>query len=404
MPEDHTAAPAAPVATAACGRFRVAALLLALVLGGCATAPLEPPYVPTGDPVVDGNARLAAAPPADRPLWECRIALEALRRGDWAEARAKLDNAILAQGGILGPRADAAKARSLFHRENTKLFVGEPYERALVYFYRAILYWMDGEPDNARACYRTAQLLDSDAAAESYRGDWVLPDFLDALASARMSLDWADSLLRAQQNFRGSLPPLDPEANVLVFVEFGRGPRKYAGGEYGEQLYFQPGTALARTAVLQVAGRTFRIGGLDDVSFQATTRGGRVMDQILDHKADFKETTDSLGDVALAGAAVSAYQPRRHRSDELTVGLAAVGLLSKLASAATTPEADTRSWDNLPQWIGFASLKLPPGEHAATVEFRGADGRTLPQATRQLALTVKPAPADTVLLLSELSP
>ncbi len=404
MPEVPTTSPAARRSPAPGGAIRTALFLLALALGGCATVPEEPPYMPTGDPIVDGNARLAAAPPQDRPLWECRIALEALRRGDWTEARAKLDNAILAQGGIMGPRADAAKARSLFHRENSKLFVGEPYERVMVYFYRAILYWMDGEPDNARACYRTAQLLDSDASAEAYKGDWVLPDFLDALASARMHTDWADSLLRAQQNFRGSLPPLNPEANVLVFVEFGRGPRKYAGGEYSERLYFQPGSALARTAVLQVAGRTLRLGAQDDVSFQATTRGGRMMDDILENKADFKETTDTIGDAALVGAAVSAYQPRRHRSDELTVGLAAVGLLSKLASAATTPEADTRCWDNLPQWIGFASLKLPPGEYPATVEFRAADGREAPLATRQLTISVKPTPADTVLLLSELTP
>ena len=375
-----------------------------LLLGGCATAPTEPPYVPTGDPIVDGKARLLAAPPQDRPLWESRIALEALRRGDWAEAREKFDRVILVQGGVLGPRADAAQARSLFHREDRKLFVGEPYERALVYFYRAILYWMDGEPDNARACYRTAQLLDGDAATDSYKCDWVLPDFLDALASARLKMDWADSLLRAQQAYRGTLPPLDPEANVLIFLELGRGPRKYAGGEYGERLHFQPGTARARTAVLRVAGRTLRLGAQDDVSFQATTRGGRVMDAILEHKAGVKETTDTVGDLALVGAGVSAYQPSRHRNDGLTAGLAAVGLLSKIASAATTPEADTRCWDNLPQGIGFASLKLAPGEYPATVEFHAADGRTEPVATRELTLRVKPAPADTVLVLSELSP
>ncbi|HLP02880.1 MAG TPA: hypothetical protein VK163_12705 [Opitutaceae bacterium] len=402
MPEVCTTSPAARV-VALRGASSAALVALALVLGGCATEPAVLSYVPTGDPVVDGNARLALAPPQDKPLWECRVALEALRRGNWDEARAKLDAAILAQGGIMGPSADAARARSLFRRENTKLFVGEPYERVLVYFYRAILYWMDSEPDNARACYLTAQLLDGSAEGESYRSDWVLPDFLDALASARLKMDWADALLRAQQNSRGStLPPLDPTANVLVFLEFGRGPRKYAGGEYGEMLFFQPGSALARTAVLRVGEQTWRLGAQDDVSFQATTRGGRVMDHILANKAVFKETTDFVGDAALIGAGISAYQPRRHRDDGLTAGLAAVGLLSKIASAATTPDADTRYWDNVPQALGFAALKLPPGEHQGTIEFRAADGH--PVAVRPLTITVKPAPADTVVVLSELSP
>ena len=38
---------------------------------------------------------------------------------------------------------------SLFHPESSKVFIGEPYERAMAYYYRAILYWRDGQPDNA---------------------------------------------------------------------------------------------------------------------------------------------------------------------------------------------------------------------------------------------------------------
>ncbi len=402
MPEVPTASQATSRMSACRGRLGVAAILIALALGGCASAPETPTFVPTGDPVADANTRIALAPPQDRPLWQARLGLEAMRRGDWAEARAKLDDAILAQGGMMGPSADAARARSLFHREDSKLFVGEPYERALVYYYRAIIYWMDGEPDNARACYRTAELMDSDASASTYKGDWVLPDYLDALASAHMKDDGSDALQRAQHNYTGMLPPFEPEANVLVFAEFGRGPKKYAGGEYEEELYFQPGSSLARNAVLRVAGQSVLIGAYDDVSFQATTRGGRVMDHILANKAVFKETTDLVGDAALIGAGISAYQPREHRNDGLTVGLAAVGLISKIASAATTPAADTRCWDNLPQGLGFAGLKLAPGQYPATVEFRAADGSIV--STREFTLPVNPAPANTVLLLSELTP
>ena len=40
----------------------------------------------------------------------------------------------------------ARKARGYFHEESSKGFRGEPYERVMAYYYRGILYWMDGEP------------------------------------------------------------------------------------------------------------------------------------------------------------------------------------------------------------------------------------------------------------------
>src|SRR5580658_3259898 len=53
----------------------------------------------TGDPIVDGNAERAAAPPKDRVLWDDRIAATALRLDNFDEAKARLDDAILRGGG-----------------------------------------------------------------------------------------------------------------------------------------------------------------------------------------------------------------------------------------------------------------------------------------------------------------
>ena len=49
----------------------------------------------------------------------------------------------------------------------------------------------------------------------------------------------------------------------------------------------------------------------DDLGFQATTRGGRVMDYILGNKAAFKATADAAGDIALAGSAIAHDESRR---------------------------------------------------------------------------------------------
>jgi len=388
-------------------RRGAAGLLMLAVFGllaGCTsgTAP-RAAIAYTGDPIVDGNAELAAAPPKDRVLWDDRIAATALRVGNFDEARAKLDDAILQAGGILNHTADAAKARSLFHAEESKTFIGEPYERVMDYYYRAILYWRDGQADNARACYRTGQLIDSDAEAQQYKSDYVLLDYLDGFASAKLGEDGSDALARAQALTRRRLPAYKKDANVLIFAEYGQGPVKYAGGEYGEQLRFYTQPSRIHSARLTIDGRRIALPPYDDLNFQATTRGGRVMDYILGNKAVFKQTTNTVGDVALVGAAAAADYGSRD-SDRAAIGLAALGVISKIASAATTPQADVRTWDNLPQYLSFAALKLSPGQHPAELEFFTRDGEVASELTRELTITVSDDPStNNIVFLSELT-
>ncbi len=379
-----------------------AALVVLLVLSGCATVPERKEIRATGDPIVDGNAERAVAPVQERALWDFRIAASALRVNNTAEAKLHLDEALPLIGGIIANDADARRARSLFSGENRKTFIGEPYERVMAYYYRGLLYWRDGEPDNARACYRSAQLVDSDAESAEYKSDYVLLDYLDGLVSTKLSADGSDALARARANAKNKkLPPYDPAANVLIFAEYGTGPRKYGGGEYGEELKFFVKDSTAHSATLAINGQTVHLPAYDDLNFQATTRGGRVMDHILGGKAVFKRNTDAVGDVALTGAAIAASQ-RGRNADTTALALGAIGLFSKIASAATTPKADIRMWDNLPQRLSFAALRLAPGDYPATLEFQDATGRTLLALTQNVNLHVDPADRDTVIFLSEL--
>jgi hypothetical protein len=380
-----------------------------VLLGGCFSAPRVPSIAHTGDPVIDGNAQLAAARPEDRVLWNYRIAAAAMRVGNFEEAKAKLDDAILTMGGIITNSAEAARARSLFSAERSKVFIGEPYERVMAYFYRGILYWRDGQPDNARACFRTAQFIDGDAEKQSYRSDYVLLDYLDGFASAKLGADGREAYRRAVENGKGRpLPPYDREANVLVFAEFGEGPRKYSSGEYGEQLRFAVSNSRVHAAVLTVGGQTVTLPAYDDLNYQAATRGGRLMDHILGNKAVFKSTTSAVGDVAAVGSIVAASRMNRwdgtrsEGSQNTALALGAVALISKIASAATTPEADTRTWQNLPQRLGFAALRLAPGEYPARVEFLDAAGERIAGSARELTVVVRDPAADTVIFLSEL--
>ncbi len=403
-------------------RISLLAILAAtLLLAGCTTAPLAPRVPLTGDALIDGNAQLAVALPKDRVLWEYRIAATALRRGQFEESREKLDSALAQAAASYGNiNSEAARSRRMFRRESDKPFIGEPYERAMASFYRGIVYWSVGEPDNARALLRTAQLLDSDTQDKTYAGDYVLFDYLDGYASEKLGGDGSDALARARANAkaqgRTAPPAYDRQANVMIFAEYGRGPRKYAAGEYSEKLRFITEPSRTRRALLEVDGRTIPLPAYDDLHYQATTRGGRVMDHILGNKAVFKGATDAVGDVALVGAAVAANNIRRYDGSRnrdaanVAVGLAAVGILSKIASAATTPEADTRTWENLPQYLSFAALRLAPGTYPATLTFLDAAGNPLPfNGRRTLTITVPEptptigaAPQDTVIFLSEL--
>jgi hypothetical protein len=343
---------------------------------------------------------IASGPAKDRVLWEYRVAAAEMRRFQYAEAKRMLDDALLTIGGPAVNDKSAKKARSYFSEESKKTFHGEPYERVMAYFYRGILYWMDGEVDNARACFRSAQIEDSDTENKQYAADYVLLDYLDGLATVKLAGDGSDALKRAAAESKfGSPPPYNPKVNTLFFVEFGQGPTKYATGEYNQELRFFPGRSVAQSVSIKVDTVNLGLRPYDDLTFQATTRGGRVMDHVLANKAVFKTATDVAGNVALIGGLGMAAAG--HGSvEEAGLGLAAAGLISKIVSGVTTPAADTRSWDNLPQFLSFAAVELPPGQHTATVEFLDASGRPIASLGKTLTINVVPN-KDTVVFISD---
>ncbi|HEY2951040.1 MAG TPA: hypothetical protein VGK40_00580 [Verrucomicrobiae bacterium] len=375
----------------------------ALAFAGCATPSHAPPRPLTGDPVIDGQDAIQRGPPRDRVLWQYRMASAAMRRGNFTEAKQLLDDATASVEGVFAGDKEAKKSRGYFSPEARKTFLGEPYERVMAYYYRGILYWMDGEPDNARACFRSAAVQDADTVDKTYASDYVLLDYLDGLATLKLGGDGSDAFKRAKAECKMAIPPdPNPKANVLVFVEFGDGPTKFASGQYGEQLRFRAGISTAREARIRIDQQsTAHVGPHDDLYFQATTRGGRVMDHILANKVVFKNATDAAGTAGLVSGVVLAGS-RDRTTREVGLGLAAAGLFSKIVSASTTPQADTRSWESLPLFLTFAALEAPPGPHTATVEFLDANRNVIPGLTKTFTITV-PAAGDKVVFVSDKS-
>jgi hypothetical protein len=128
------------------------------------------------------------------------------------------------------------------------------------------------------------------------------------------------------------------------------------------------------------------------------------MDHVLANKAVFKQTTDAAGTGAIiAGAIMATQQGHDSPVDEIGVGLMAAGVLSKLFSAATTPAADTRTWDNLPQYLSFAAATVQPGDYELEVEFLDGGDQPITERTRKVQVRVEPG-RDTVVFVSDNNP
>jgi len=373
-------------------------VLCALLFAACQAPIIRRVPEFNGDLVAAGHRKIAQAPAHDKNRWRLITAVHALNLGQHDEARTLLTTAMPSAGQILQSDARTRLAQSLFSPENIKGFHGESHERAMGWFYRGMFYWMDDEPDNARACFRTAQLMDALAAQPKHRADWVLIDYLDGYITTKLGRDGGDARTRAQANVgTTALPDYNLKANVMVFLQFGFGPMKKTGGDVGEKIVYDGGHSQVRAARITVGGRTLIAPAFDNLTFQASTRGNRAMDAILAKKAGIKKTGDLVGDIGVTAGAILTSEPK---TEGAGVALLGAGLAGKIIGGSTEPRADTRTWTNLPQHLSFAALQLPTGTHTAVIEFLDTNGIALPDRQKNVSVTVQTG-RDTVLFVSD---
>jgi len=67
---------------------------------------------------------------------------------------------------------------------------------------------------------------------------------------------------------------------------------------------------------------------------------------------------------------------------------------------STQPRSDTRTWNNLPQYLAFASMRLPPGKHPVEVDFFDENDNLIPDLSRKLTINVKPK-GDTIVFVAD---
>lgn len=306
-----------------------------------------------------------------------RLGLAAMEQGQYAIAEESFDEAIKRINTVYADDPNAKRAKSLWSAEKVKDFKGEPYERSMAFYYRGLLYLRAGDYENARASFLEAQFQDTQSEKEEFAGDFAMMDLLAGFSSRCAQDASRDAeLTKAAVSRDPALAPLaDEQHRFLAIVETGAAPRKEAKGKHREQMVVTDagaGGEVQLRAGERDLGPTVHAA---DVYYQASTRGGRPVQSILDGKAQFKDTTDGIGDAALASSSIATQIGNSAGSlagSYVGLGMLAVGLASKIVSASTTPDADTRYWETLPRDVYAVTMASSPADTIA-VKGSGSD-------------------------------
>ena len=158
-------------------------------------------------------------------------------------------------------------------------------------------------------------------------------------------------------------PMYEGDYNTLLIIPIGRAPYKSRRGKDAQLVTFEGVNIATQPFKLTLDGKSLNsipISNVADIEFQATTRGGRRMDAILQGKAAFRSTTVDIGrfitDVG------------NQTGGLVGLGLVVIGAITQGVGGAVTPEGDTRSWKTLPQSYVVFALNLPEGEHTIQLE------------------------------------
>ncbi len=311
-------------------------------------------------------------------LNEMRIGLYAFENGDFELSGWLFDRAIGKIETIYANNKTAEKARSKFKQESTKDFKGEPYERAMAYFYRGLIYLQQDDYENARASMLGGLLQDSLAEHETYEQDFASHFYIAGWASrCNGNASQAEDYFREAIKLNDTLSKPQSKENVLVLVTSGSSPLKFRLGENNELLAFDSSAIESVRNItkprLKLNRKEVHFVIAENLHWQAATRGGRTIDVINNGKAQFKENTDALGNALTStgsGLMNAAQASNNQNLGKAGAVMAVFGLVSKGISKATRAEADIRYWDNLPAFIYTATVdKTNLGSKSAKFQF-----------------------------------
>lgn len=332
--------------------------------------------------------RLAAEGDRNAVLNHMEIGARAIEAEHREVAEEHFDQALTLIESVYGSSEGAKKARSLWYEEGSKDFKGEPYERVMAYYYRGLLYLQQRDFGNARASFEGGMLQDAFAEEEQNRFDFALMAFLSGWASQQEKNE-----VLVQRSF-GELKKLRPDFvppaadhNTLLVIETGNSPRKLADGVGHYELVYRRGKFFKETrAQVVVKDKVLPAYPMEDIFWQATSRGGRAVDRIVKGKAQFRATNEGMGTVLSDVAnTMQVLSPASGSLGQVAGAVGAVGAIQLLVASKVQAKADTRYWASLPDAVHVLTLKAAPGQ-TVDIDFMDRDGVVLPELRKTVSL------------------
>ena len=276
------------------------------------------------------------------------------------------------------------EAVSLWHGENKKVFKGDAHERATLYALLALSFMEMGEWEDAERSVKNGLLCDSANTDQiQYNSDYAILHYLGYVACRRSGRDSdASEYLRELSGCAGekmgeALQKAEIP-NAFIVVWGGTPPAYYRGGTHNEIRHIVPGSKnpFSYLAVKDKGGKyVLAPAGLADVNFQATTRGGREMDEVLRDKAAVKSGMEASANILLiAGLGCFSAMGGGNPQADLVLGCVGTGCVVLggtfyIVGECINSEADIRSWKTLPGEFLIVPLTLPDGKR--TIEVNG---------------------------------
>ena len=241
---------------------------------------------------------------------------------------------------------ESKKVRQFWYEEGIKSFKGEPYERSMLFYYLGLLFLQEKDYGNAQASFSQSILQDAFAEEEQHRADFATAYFLQALAQNYLgSNQLAQANLKKFKELKKNFLRDDFQfANSIFAIETGAAPRKITIGKRGEYLSYTKG--IDRVYFLKIRILNSELNNeeitafpLEDIYWQAMSRGGRPIDAIAKNKVIFKDTTKTVSDVSLEIAKeISIYS----NNDDALAAALIIGIGAAILSESTKTKADTR--------------------------------------------------------------
>lgn len=325
-----------------------------------------------------------------RPLYQMELLSTLLLQGKKDEAH-ELMKKIHYDLEVLFDRVTEEKASSFWHGEQNKVFKGDNHERAIFYALFAMSFIERGEYEDALRCVKNGLLADASTEDEAWSSDFGLLHYLgyiaarhakDTASEEEYKREYLNTLKRQgrtvdiEGNSWAALVDETPLPNAFMVVWSGEPPTFHRGGTHHEIRYIVPGKDELTLLTIEApeAQPVAAPRGLGDVNFQATTRGGREMDDVLANKALLKSGMEASRNILLVLGTAS-FVAAAAQSDANVQGILyivggvsfALGIGFHVVGALVNSEADIRAWRNLPANFFIVPLHLPEGEQEVTL-------------------------------------